>query len=379
MRRFVRHINFLGFPQKIFRFAWLALMACVSGAMFAACAGMGPGALEQDRNNYNIAIQKTNDEQLLLNLVRLKYRDTPFFLEVSSIATQFTFSSSADVSATFPEGPAFNVFGFGAGVARTERPTVSYSPLQGEEFIQRFLSPVSLKTISLLFHSGWSIDRISRLCFQHIHKIKNAPGASGPTPERAPEYEKFANLSRLFRHLQVRGRLEMEHGMRGGTPALILNIAKPEREGGNETREIFKSLGLPPDATRIIFSGHVEDTGPGLIKVETRSLLGSMFYLSQSVEAPLQDQEAGKVTITKTSSGGIFDWRKMTDNLMRVQSDDGYPGESAVAVKYRGSWFYIDDADLTSKSTFSMLGQIFSLQAGKSTSTTPVLTLPVGQ
>ena len=104
-----------------------------------------------------------------------------------------------------------------------------------------------------------------------------------------------------------------------------------------------------------------------------------MFYLSQSVEAPLQDREAGKVTITKTSSGAIFDWRKMTGGLMRVQSNDGYPGQSAVAVKYRGSWFYIDDVDLTSKSTFSMLGQIFSLQAGKSKSTAHVLTLPVGR
>ena len=350
----------------------------VSGVALAACAVTGPTALEQDRSNYNVAVQRTNDEQLLLNLVRLKYRDTPFFLEVSNVATQFTFSSSADASATFPEGPGFNVFGLGAGVARTERPTVSYSPLQGEKFIQRFLSPVSLKTISLLFHSGWNVDRIFRTCFQHVHKIKNAPGASGPTPERVPVYERFAHLSRLFRHLQARGEMEMEYAMRDGIPALSVNISQ-EGLGTKESQEIFSLLGLSPNATRIIFTGHLADANSGLIKVETRSLLGAMFYLSQSVEAPVKDREMGKVTITKNSSGEIFDWRKVTGDLMRVQSNDSYLGQSAVAIKYRGAWFYIDDTDLTSKSTFSMLGQIFSLQAGKSTSTAPVLTLPVGQ
>ncbi len=231
-----------------------------------------------------------------------------------------------------------------------------------------------------MFHSGWSVDRILRVCFQHIHKINNAPSASGPTPNLAPEYEVFAKLSKLFRHLQVqaRGELELDYGIHNGIPALILKISKQALDS-NETHQLFKLLGLSPNTSQIIFTSQLKDIKPGLIKVETRSLLGSMFYLSQSVEAPLKDREMGKVTLTKTSSGEIFDWRKMTGDLMRVQSDEGYPRQNAVAIKYRGAWFYIDDTDLTSKSTFSMLSQIFSLQAGESKSTAPVLTLPVGQ
>jgi len=49
-----------------------------------------------------------------------------------------------------------------------------------------------------------------------------------------------------------------------------------------------------------------------------------------------------------------------------------------VAVFYRRSWFYIDDSDLDSKSTFSMLGQVFALQSGDVEKMTPVLTLPIG-
>ena len=348
------------------------------GTIIIGCAGMGPNALQQDRSNYNIAVQRTNDEQLLLNLVRLKYRDTPFFLEVSNVATQFTFSSAADASAIFPEGPAFNVFGLGAGVARTERPTVSYSPLQGENFIQRFLSPVSLQTISLLFHSGWNIDRIFRVCFQHINKIKNAPSASGPTPEMAPEYEEFAQFSKLFRYLQARGELEMDYAIHNNVPVLVISFSQKALEY-SQTQELLQSLKLSPSLNKIVFSLISKNNKQGLVKVETRSLLGAMFYLSQSVKVPVEDRESGKVTHTKTESGETFDWQKLTGDLMRIQSHNSQPNQHVVATKYRGSWFYIDDADLSSKSTFSMLGQIFSLQAGKSKSMAPVLTLPVGQ
>jgi hypothetical protein len=47
-------------------------------------------------------------------------------------------------------------------------------------------------------------------------------------------------------------------------------------------------------------------------------------------------------------------------------------------VKYRSGWFFIDDKDMQSKQTFSMLQQLFAMQAEAGESATPVLTLPVG-
>jgi len=73
------------------------------------------------------------------------------------------------------------------------------------------------------------------------------------------------------------------------------------------------------------------------------------------------------------STGG-----RVTAGLMRIRSSDTHPTNAAVAVFYRRSWFYIDDSDLDSKSTFSMLGQVFALQSGNVEKMTPVLTLPVG-
>ena len=167
----------------------------------SGCAKLGPTTLKSERSNYNLAVQKTNDEQLLLNLTRLKYRDTPFFMEVSSVASQFTLSTSANASSTLQEG-VNGIFGLGGSVGVTEKPTVTYSPLQGDQFIQRVLSPLPLETITLLYHSGWSIERIFRLCFQRMNNVKNAPGASGPTPQKAPKFKEFIDATKYLRALQ---------------------------------------------------------------------------------------------------------------------------------------------------------------------------------
>jgi hypothetical protein len=50
--------------------------------------------------------------------------------------------------------------------------------------------------------------------------------------------------------------------------------------------------------------------------------------------------------------------------------------DTQLRVNYRGHWFYIDDSDLESKSTFTLLARIFALQAGKAEGIVPVLTLP---
>ena len=341
------------------------------------CAGHGASVLPSDRSNYNIAIQRSNDEQLLLNLVRLVYRDTPLFLEVSSVAAQFTYGATAEANATLPER-GLNVFGLGGSAVMTEKPTISYTPLQGEKFIGRFLSRVPLETVFLLYHSGWSIERLFRLCLQRLGGFKNAPSASGPTPQFAPTYKKFARVSELFRILQNRDALTISWGGKKETPGLAVQVGQ-EALGSPELLELNKLLGTPTNKTLFVLSTYQLSNNRDSIKVETRSLLGILYYLSQSVKVPKRDKELGKVTITRYPSGEPFDWTKVTEGLLLVRSQPKKPDQSAVAVNYRNSWFYVDDSDLHSKSTLSLLAQIFALQAGKIKSIAPLLTLPVGQ
>ena len=68
----------------------------------------------------------------------------------------------------------------------------------------------------------------------------------------------------------------------------------------------------------------------------------------------------------------------MTGTLIDVES--GRPsGRPYASVRYRGHTFWIDDGDLDSKSTFTMLNLVLALQAGEVPSGGPILTLPVAQ
>ena len=68
---------------------WLCGLVSISG-----CASFGASLLSAERRNYNEALQATNDEQLLLNLVRLRYPDSTAFMEVGSITAFVSFGYS---------------------------------------------------------------------------------------------------------------------------------------------------------------------------------------------------------------------------------------------------------------------------------------------
>lgn len=80
-----------------------AVTLATTGILLAGCA-LGPAALRASRVPYNEVIQRTTNEQLLLNLVRLQYREAPLFLEVGSVAAQFSFRESANIDGTINEG-----------------------------------------------------------------------------------------------------------------------------------------------------------------------------------------------------------------------------------------------------------------------------------
>jgi hypothetical protein len=101
-----------------------------------------------------------------------------------------------------------------------------------------------------------------------------------------------------------------------------------------------------------------------------------MFFLSQSVEAPAADREAGNVTSTRDAAGALFDWSRVVGAIMHVRTGDAPPHQAAVQVAFRGHWFWIDDNDLTSKSTLALLRLLLFLKSGDIRSQSPLLTIP---
>jgi len=357
-----------------------AVIAVTVGSVLAAgCASKGPARLRQDRAGYNHAIVHTANEQMLLNLVRLRYRDTPMFLQVSNISTQYGFAAGAEASALSISGGSDSV-GVGASAGYEERPTVSYAPLQGEEFVRQVLAPIPLEAFSLLVGSGWSIERVLRACVQRVNDIPNAPSASGPTPEYAPRFERFLEISAALRRLQiahaVRAQPEID-ATRGVVGVMTLIPEDPDAAAA--AADFKRLLGLAPERDEFHISLDPAHDQPGELTFVTRSLMGTLYYLSQGVQVPEEHVRQGWVTVTRRADGTVFDWREVTGGLFEIKVQRERPEHAFVGVLYRDHWFYIDDSDLESKTTFGLLNLLFSLQSGSTKLVSPVLTLPVGR
>lgn len=361
----------------MFSFKGFCLLLLTS--FFAGCGSqVGPENIRNERQDFNIALQQTNDEQMLLNLVRMKYRDTNMFLEVGAIASQYSLTSNITASGSLKDNFS-NSIGLGTKIEYQEKPTVSYTPLHGQSFITRLLSQVSPDTINLLYKSGWSVERLFLLCMERIQNIKNAPSASGPTPKYVPKYKDFKKLCDLLRDLQINGEIQMDLVSLSTDPNVkVYGHALTFNTNNEQTKELKKLLGLGDADYYILKQDRALKDNE--LNFETRSIREILFYLSHAVEVPQKHIEQGLVTVTKNEDGSPFCWKDVTGELLQVKSCDclAPPANAYVSVRYRNTWFYIADNDLNSKSTFALLIQLYDLQSGDSKGASPVLTLPIG-
>jgi hypothetical protein len=106
----------------------------------SGCASIGPATVTRDRFDYTGAVAESWKTQMLLNLVKLRYGDTPVFLDVGQIVSGYTvqsmFTAGGNIFSTsgvVPGVPNSSVT-LGAQGQYTDRPTITYAPLSGERF-----------------------------------------------------------------------------------------------------------------------------------------------------------------------------------------------------------------------------------------------------
>ena len=77
------------------------LLGLAATALGHVGCSIGPRSLERDRLRYNEAVKRTSEEELLLNIVRLRYTDTPSSLAVSAIAAQYELTKNFQITPFF--------------------------------------------------------------------------------------------------------------------------------------------------------------------------------------------------------------------------------------------------------------------------------------
>ncbi len=350
----------------------------------AGCQRLGPRSIRNGRPQYNQALQRTFDEEMLLNLVRLKYNESPYFLSIISISSSMSVSVTAagwagtglsDPNQSIAPGAYVN-----PGVTYSEDPTIIYAPLQGEAFVRRLLTPIDIGTITLLERAGWDLDRVLHVTVDSMNGIRNGAKLDRPAPARPSAGESFRAIVATMTRLEERGDLTFKAIMTAEDDARVrfeMYIA-PAARSAPDVQAMFRSLQVDPAAQPYLLTSNPVGGGGNKISIVTRPLTAALFFLSQGIDVPKEHVERGLVAITRETNGQPYSWRGIVKPLLRIESSSTRPSAAFVRVPYRGAWYYIRENDTESRATFSLLALLYTLQAGaRGSGTSPVLTLPI--
>ena len=356
--------------------AYILLILTLAVALSGCQSAFGPQALERTHPAYNEAIISSINEQMLQNLVRMRYRDVPFFLEISSVTASLSLGANAGLNSNVNLGGS-DTLSPGAGIAYSDKPTISYTPLQGEDLLKSILSPLQLEAVLVLTQSGWNISRVFGLCFERINNLYNAPNASGPTPALEPAHERFGDLMNALHTLQKAQLIEIGTVQRGDSEDIVIKLVTDNDRYKGDIDQVYDLLELDRNADEFALNTDFLNRNNRQWTVRPRSISGILYYLSHNVSAPSRHLEE-LVTLTRTKGGGAFDWGDTpAGRVFKVKTSEDQPHNAYIATRYRDQWFYIADTDLESKSTFMLLRQLFDLQAGQTNPQVPALTIPV--
>ena len=277
-------------------------------------------AIRSDFTDFNSIIQFNQTQQMLLNLVRLHYRETPLFLQAGALSASYESQAAGNVlfgtnSDDLTSG------GAGLGYTFSSKPTITYTPVEGNAYAQQFISEIKLETLGLLLRSGWKVSKLCDLLVESVvigsDTIRNEPRSSG--------YARFTELTRSLQAAQDSRQLGLfvEHG----TPVV---------RAGSES--------IP------------------VANWQVRSLFDVMFFAAENTETPAEFSGRTKPLVP--------------NDAMRIHASRSRPADAMVWVRHDGYYYSIDNTDIRSKDTFALLMQLSQIQASPAAAS-PILTLPV--
>jgi hypothetical protein len=363
----------LGAEEEMMQQALLLLI--VFG--IAGCASIGPGTVTRDRFDYTAAVSESWKSQMLLNLVKLRYGDTPVFLDVGQIISGYTLEGTLSAGGTIanthgvvPGVPDSSVI-LGAQGRYTDRPTITYAPLVGERFARSMMTPLPPPAILSLIQAGYPVDAVLRLAVHEINGIRNRYGGDLRARPADPE---FYALLRDLRRIQTAGGIGLRVQRTDGNEAILMTFRqKVDPAIAEASLAVRQRLGLDPAAQDIrVVYGSVAANDKELA-ILTRSIIEILVDLASFISVPEAHVRERRVGPTLEDEGGAEGPPRA---LIQIGSAAARPDDAFAAVRYRGYWFAIDDHDMPSKRLFTFLMFIFTLVETSGKEGAPIVTIP---
>lgn len=366
-----------GRMQFFYRFDFkFILIVSALVLLMCGCITVGPTSISRGRADYNEAINRTDDEQLLMALVRGRYGETSRLLAVTSVAANVRFGANAGAEVQFGEEEftEWSVVPFRGGVAYEDNPTITYAPVQGEQYLQQIMSPISLRLLILAARSSLQPAGLFTILVKRINDIKNPNFLMSPLGEIDLRFSRLVGLLKLLTEVDVSHWLKSPQGE--SQFSLVIRNYAPEYS--DKVRELLNLLGLqiPEDESKEIvlpIYSALKISGFEGIAIETRSTLDLIQIFRASVEVPEEHVRLG-LAIDYPPKG-------LAGKDIRIRMSKERPENASVAVNYSKYWFYIDRADQRTKAAYRTLRSIWDITIANSTEQQPlpVLTVPVSR
>ena len=342
------------------------------------CAARGPQTVVRDAFDYSGAISKSRSDQMLLNIVRIRYMQVPNFLTVSSVIAGYTYQGNLGVSAQSGVGRfEENYIGGSTNLNYIERPTITYNPLQGEEFSRRLLRNIPVEVLISLAQAGWPMDVLFRIAVERFGETQNMSFSASKLVDQAGEQAenltRYDHVVNSIMKLGDAGVVETVQSEVADETRLTVKFARSMSAEQMEAATELKSLlGIHPDRNEFYVTDRILGRAEDEVLIQTRSMLAVLSFLGLGVEVPEADANANRVMVTTDSLKNVIEMR----GPMRIRTQKEKPKDPFAAIQYRDYWFYIEATDHLSQRTFATTQLLFELLAPSGSSVAPFLSLP---
>lgn len=350
--------------------------ACAIGCLLTGCAVVGPSAIQNGRLAYNDAITETNNQQLLMNVIRNRYEERGNLLAVASVTSNISVRSSAGAQLGFGDvdNYAGNLVPLNAGIVYEENPTISYIPVEGAKYSTRLFSPVPVGSLAQLAGTLTDPSYVYTTLVSNVNGIQN-PDFLFSASMYDPRFDRFVSIMTTLTQVQcLHWFLDPQHA---NSLAIVIEDYAPTYTA--EVNELLNILGLPmpedPSSAVIlpVYQGRYGNDSDG-VGMLTRSIYDLVEILAAAIEVPEGDRVVG-ITSSYPDPG-------LAGKDLRINYSKTRPEYAAVSVNYRNGWFYIDETDQSTKRFFRLMGALWSVAIAEGTnkdSAVPLLTVPVSR
>ncbi|WP_333876524.1 hypothetical protein [Methylobacter sp.] len=352
-----------------------------------------PMALDHVAIAYNESISDVVSKQLLLNIARASLNQPIYFSGISNIAATLNFQANAGATpALAGNNGAILMPIFGGSVS--ENPTISIVPMEGEEFTQRMLTPLTEDKLTLLLRQNIDVDLLLRLVTLEF-RTQSKEGVYHNRPRNLQDYATFRRIVLHLSSIQDQDQLYAEpliFERRWSLPSSSLDgkafqALEPKYSiTGDPKESIYKltkqvigrtvltnydpsilsneeRIALNDEAEKNALNDLLVDIRPGFPggeyplhgKFRLRSFSNIMYFIGRTFTTEPEIDVAKDPRTPPVTENPV--------SVIAILKSDSEPADVELPVKYRDNYYAVQSSRSSSwnQTAFRVLSQIFQM------------------